>query len=1385
VEIVAGADQGTATLTGSATVTNGTIETGLLTGNIIVTTNQAGTANGNLTQDAGAPITVTLTSPATLQLEGTAAVSLHGGITSNGAGALSVVIDLTKDSFSQNTIDTTPITTNGSLKILGGDISTSTSLTANGVQMGTGTAGVTGVTTDNLSITAPITAGAGGFQAKTSSGIIVGGAITTSNASVTLSSTGGAVSTSAEINTNGGSVVVIGTGFTSGGTITDSGVTTAAHSISINTAEGTGSVSINSPIVWAGSGPTADPITIEANGVITIASTGTITQSNSGLGGTTSLGTVPVSLYEISPTASMSVNGIIAIAGAFTAGGGSPFTIASQTDPTVATVTASSVSISTVTLAPDSSPLTNGSVFIAGGIIATAPQTGSVTVGGTTLLTDNNNGFITTNGSDVIWTNTGEQVLGEPISTSGTAGTVGGNFKATGGTSFVTGQAGSITTGGGDVTISTSGVDGNQLSAPIHTGGGNFTMLGQAFTDKGLITDDGIVLTGKPNASAIINMTQNNGTGDIDGVTITWQGGGTRQVTIVGGGNVTVNNVTATGTSPLPVQVFTTNPNDAVNLSGPINTTGQFITSGGNFNVESIGSLTAASVAVGTTAVVPGGTQTLTTMTTSFNGAVSTTSNITITSAGFTTSGTGATSTTGGILAVTTTGDVSIQAPVTTSGGAVNISSGGNYSNSGSGTITSGGGAVALHGSTSASMDADVNTGGGNFSATGGTVENSGTISDGGINDSRPQGLSIASTNGNININGPISWASSFSPITLSVPAGSSVNLGSSITANAVEPLNLAGSAVALTATSTLTGGNVTLGAVTAATNATNPELIIQSSGAVSLQAIGTSTLPIGGIHVQANNSIKPTTTLNGDINVNGDATFAGTVLLPGNVNITSTATNQSDHGDLEFDGTIEGPGGLTLSSLFQMRINGNVGDVTPLAFLDFTCGPNCVVFFSAGPEGSTGIQLPGPLEPQPAIEVDIASGGNMKVNDVSPNKTIGDQFASIAAYGPVTINFGKGAAANAANLYAVGENEKFSVRGAFALNANGGTVQTGDISSTGSLTINASTIKFMGRLGQVDATTGQALDTGMDLISGGQMSLPGSAVYLIDKGSTGQGNVGTPIFIAQSYSPGTDVGPLASSLHSSFTVIGGIDPAVMYGTNNLLLDLTPASLAITVPKFVPPIPFVYEFPIAGAVPINELIAPTVPGAFKIAFQPVYPGPIMQQAMKDNGGVYVRDPDTQEIVAAQGTMVVYDDMPGKPRPHASDYKVVTNRLDWRRSQAYLDECKQVFGDDPAARRAHMTGNIQAAWDAYVTQNGEQPATGAGFAKFCATTPSAAPAQADLQQLHALRAKLGGLGLSYKEAQVAFQYNLLYGMSANGMREGDLAVAVANSGLPAK
>ncbi len=239
------------------------------------------------------------------------------------------------------------------------------------------------------------------------------------------------------------------------------------------------------------------------------------------------------------------------------------------------------------------------------------------------------------------------------------------------------------------------------------------------------------------------------------------------------------------------------------------------------------------------------------------------------------------------------------------------------------------------------------------------------------------------------------------------------------------------------------------------------------------------------------------------------------------------------------------------------------------------------------------------------------------------------------------------------------------------------------------------------------------------------------------------------------------------------------IAPVVLFGSDNLLLDLTPSTLSATVPTFVPPIPFVYDFPIAGAAPQDQLVAGTLPPDFKNAFQPPNPGPIVRQALKD-AGLLTRDPSAQEIVAEVTDIAFYNDLPTGPRPKASDYIAAANRLDPVTVQAYLTTYAEVFGTNVTARKAQMSADIQTAWDAYVTQSGDQPVSPAGFAQYCAATPSASNARADLSQLLALREQLGALGMSYKEAQVAFQYNILAGMSANGMRAGDLAAAVASS-----
>jgi len=432
-------------------------------------------------------------------------------------------------------------------------------------------------------------------------------------------------------------------------------------------------------------------------------------------------------------------------------------------------------------------------------------------------------------------------------------------------------------------------------------------------------------------------------------------------------------------------------------------------------------------------------------------------------------------------------------------------------------------------------------------------------------------------------------------------------------------------------------------------------------------------------------------------------------------------------------------------------------------------------------------LTFPGPTEQQPLTTVNIASGGAFEVNNQSPpvrDLTELGLLATIDSYGPLAINIGSASTPNAANLYAVGQNEKLSVFGDLTLNTNGGTITTGDISTLGNMTLDAANVNFL--LRGPTLSNGTEVDTGMDLIAGGKMTLPQGATFTAVSGNPVGGSFDVPGFIAQSYSSSISIGSIASQLKTAFSFVGGLSPSVLFAPQdnlfdfaNLLLDLTPNTLTTSIPAFVPPTPFVFDYGIAGAAPQYQLIAGTVPTDFRIAYPPAVPGPIVQEELKDDG-LYTQDPTLEEILGAVDTMAVYDDMPDRPRPRSSDYRVVVNRLDSRRVGAFLAEYKQVFGGDAEARKTRFAADIQGAWDAYVSQNGDRSVSGAGFAQYCAGTPSAGNASTALQQLHGLRMQLGALGLSYKEAQVAFQYNVLTGISAVGMREGDLATAVVST-----
>jgi hypothetical protein len=770
---------------------------------------------------------------------------------------------------------------------------------------------------------------------------------------------------------------------------------------------------------------------------------------------------------------------------------------------------------------------------------------------------------------------------------------------------------------------------------------------------------------------------------------------------------------------------------------------------------------------------------------------------------------TGGMTTNGGAITVASTGVVTVEGPLVSNGGAVNLSSGASFTSDSSGTITSAGGDVSVQGVTGVSVSAAVNTGGGNFTAAGTTFTNSAEISDGGVNDSKAQGLSITASAGDATIDGDISWASSFSPITIIVPTGHNIDLGANITANAAEPINFSNTTIVVNgAAPAIVGGNITLGPVSdtstsggdsitlngqniivgALTNAVTggASIEIQSNGTVSLQAVGTSALPYGQLIVTTNGSsaTAPITTLHGNIWVVGSSQgavdFAGTVILPTNIQVADIDTLNTDTSIVEFDGAVEGPGGLTVllpgENFGQIRFNNDIGNVTPLAFLNLFPGDGALVGFRWG----IGENPPGVDEQQPLTTINIASGGDFEINDETPTvrqlSTIG-LFATIDSFGPLSINIGSASTPNAANTFAVGQNEKLTVYGDLTLNTNGGTITTGDISTLGNMTLDASAVRFLLRNPTISNDT--VVDSGVDLIAGGKMTLPSGATFTAVSGNPDAGAFDVPGFIAQSYSSSTQIATIANNLKTAFSFVGVLTPSVLFGGNNFLLDLTPNTLTTSIPTFVPPTPFVFDYPIAGANPREQLVAGTVPFDFKTAFPPAVPGPIQQEELKD-AGLYTQDPSLEEIMGAVDTMAVYDDMPYSPRPRPADYKVVVNRLDSRRLGAFMNQYTQVFGQNVEGRKTEMALDIQRAWDAYVSQNGGQTVSGTGFAQYCASTPSAGGASADLQQLHGLRVQLGSLGLSYKEAQVAFQYNVLSGLSAIGMREGDLATAAASA-----
>ncbi len=690
-------------------------------------------------------------------------------------------------------------------------------------------------------------------------------------------------------------------------------------------------------------------------------------------------------------------------------------------------LTAGSVSLNLPSTTPVTTPNTT---TIGGPVVATLSGAGGgfIDIGGAISVTDNTTGTLTTSNAPITITNPGVVSLGNSATTGGGAFTVNGS-------SLFTASSAPITTSGGNISITATTSDGVDIAtgSPVNTGGGSFLVTAPSFESDSTISDGGVA-----SASGVVKIITSGGTGvtTVNG-TITWSGGAGRSVDIGGGGAVSVSSILSSGATPLPVSVYTTAAGSGVTIVGAINTSGTFTSSGNSVNISSTGSIDAQTVSLNivtgfdSSTVIPGAV--------SVAGPIATNGGV-FSSGGtsFASSGAGSITTNSGAVNLLTPGGINLGAAIITGGGAFNATNDNAFTSTTGGTITTLGGAVTINSigtvanSTGEIVIGDeINTGGGAFTSNGSMFTSSGEITDGGINDA--QSVSITTTGGDITLNtgGDINWAASLGSITFVVPSGSVLGLGAVITGNVAEPIDFTGVTLSLVGqASTITGGNISFGAIVNPDATVSPALAVKSAGTVTFGAIGTALSPIGSLTVESNgSSAQPVTTLNGDVNSYGTVDFGGSVILAVDVavNTTDLSTAPVDH-LIEFDGTIEGPHGLTVSlplppapsqsdpnppGVEEIRFNSNIGDVTPLAFLNVNSNGDGIVFFRAGPPGSTANSefgnLPGVTDPQPLTVVNIASGGSFKINDGPPPspKQSAIVISSIDSYGPLTVNIG------------------------------------------------------------------------------------------------------------------------------------------------------------------------------------------------------------------------------------------------------------------------------------------------------------------------------------------------------------------------------------------
>ncbi len=922
----------------SSTTLNGNLTS---TGNGAIGIGGDVSLGGDVTLSAGSgaiSVTGTINGARALVLNSTGATTLSGVV-----GGTTALTSLTTDSG--GTASLKSVTTTGAQTYAGSSVTLDGTYTAGAAFSLTAPVILAGDTvidagTNGITITGTVN-GAHALTLNSSGATAVSGVIggTTALASVTTN-TGGTLTLSANVATNGaqsyGEDVTLngGTLTTNGGAFTIGGTTTLGTNVTVNA--GAGAITLSGAVNGARS------LTLNSSGATAITGavggTTALTSLTTDAGGTTALANVTTS-------GAQTYNDAVTLNGATYATSNSLFTIAGATN------LAADATITTGTGAITLSGTVDGAQALV--LNSSGVTTLSGAVGGTTALTS-----LTTNagGSSVlanVATN-GAQTYNDAVSLAGTYMTGSGAFTANGAVTLTADT--SVSAGTGDIdfastingafalTVNSGGttrfdgiVGGTTALASLTSDAVGNTELNKAITTTGNQTyNDEISLAGGSLTASTGNITIvgaltlvtdstiDSGTGNI---TLSSTVDGARALTLNSSGTTDVAGVVGGVTA---LTSLTTDANGAVNLLSVTTTGAQTIggsggslvgtyQAGGAFTLSAPVTLTGATTIDAASITISGAVNGAQTLALNSSGATIVSADL-----GGTTALTSLVTDTGGtssFRSVATSGVQTFNDAVTLNGTYATVNSqftaektvtlaGDAIIRTGTGAVdfkdtVNGAHALTVNSSGATRFAADV---GGTTALTGVTTDAGGTVALANVTTNGAQsygetatiGGTYSSGNGTVTFSGPVTLLAN----TIVSSGSGAIRFGSSIDGGYSLTLNSSGAA----SVSGVIGGSDALTSLTS-----------NAGGSISVVTVTTT----------GSQTYGDAATIDGALTTNNSAiSFASSVTLAGNSSVnTGTA-------DITVDGSINGAYALELNSSGATKLLGDVGNVQALAQL-------------------------------------------------------------------------------------------------------------------------------------------------------------------------------------------------------------------------------------------------------------------------------------------------------------------------------------------------------------------------------------------------------------------------------------------------------------------